>query len=68
MVAEFNCQVVRTVDDSPAVLAAADLFAIDDNVLLRTNHGERNDALAQVRSGHDLVMKKQSYFNRRVQS
>lgn len=39
---------VLNVDDAPPVLTAADLLAVDDDVLLRADNGEGNEALWRV--------------------
>ena len=46
---------VLTVDEAPAVLATANLLAVDNNVLLRTNDGKGDDALVHIstRDNHD---------------
>jgi hypothetical protein len=45
---ELAVVLVLDIDDTPSVLAAAHLLAIDDNVLLRTDNGEGNMALLSV--------------------
>lgn len=45
---ELAVLLVLDVDDAPPVLAAADLLAIDDDVLLRADDGEGNKALLQL--------------------
>lgn len=42
---KFAVVLVLDVDDTPAVLTTADLLAVDHNVLLATDNGERNDVL-----------------------
>ena len=42
---------VLTVDEAPAVLATANLLAVDNNVLLRTNNGKGDDALVHISTG-----------------
>lgn len=42
---EFTVVLVLDVDDTPAVLAAANLLAVDNNGLLTADNGERNDVL-----------------------
>jgi hypothetical protein len=42
---EFAVVLVLDVDDTPPVLAAADLLAVDDDRLLRSNDGEWDDTL-----------------------
>jgi hypothetical protein len=42
---KFTVVLVLDVDDTPAVLAAADLLAVDNDGLLTTDNGERNDVL-----------------------
>lgn len=42
---EFTVVLVLDVDDSPSVLATANLLAIDDDALLRSDNGEGNVAL-----------------------
>lgn len=44
---EFAVVLVFDVDNTPAVLAAANLLAVDNNVLLATDNGERNDVLRE---------------------
>lgn len=47
---EFAVLLVLDVDDAPAVLAATDLLAVDNDVLLRSNNGEGDQALFGVSS------------------
>jgi hypothetical protein len=42
---KFTVVFVLDVDDTPAVLAAANLLAVDNNSLLTTDNRERNDVL-----------------------
>ena len=42
---EFAVVLILDVDDAPSVLAAADLLAVDDDVLLGANDSEGNEAL-----------------------
>lgn len=42
---EFAVVLVLDVDNTPAVLSSANLLAVDDNVFLATDNGERNDVL-----------------------
>lgn len=45
---KFTVVLILDVDDTPAVLAAANLLAIDDDGLLTTDNGEGNDILPRV--------------------
>lgn len=45
---KFAVSLVLNVDDSPSVLAAADLLTIDDNRLLGTDNCERNKILLRI--------------------
>lgn len=45
---EFAVVLVLDVDNTPAVLSATNLLAVDDNVLLATDNGERNDVLCAM--------------------
>lgn len=42
---EFAVVLVLDVDDTPTVLPATDLFAIDNDILLTADHSKRNDVL-----------------------
>lgn len=42
---KFAVVLVLDIDNTPTVLSAADLLAIDNNVLLATDNGKRNDVL-----------------------
>lgn len=42
---EFAVVLVLDVNDAPAVLTAANLLAVDDNVLLAPDNSKRNDVL-----------------------
>lgn len=42
---EFAVVLVLDVDDTPAVLTAANLLAVDDNVLLAPDNSKGNDVL-----------------------
>ena len=42
---KFAVVLVLDIDNTPTVLSAADLLAIDNNVLLATDDGKRNDVL-----------------------
>lgn len=42
---EFAMVFILDIDDAPTVLATAHLLAIDDNVLLASNDGERDNVL-----------------------
>lgn len=43
---KFTVVLVLDVDDTPAVLAAANLLAVDNDRLLTADNGERNDVLS----------------------
>ena len=45
---KFTVVLVLNVDNTPAVLATANLLAVDNDGLLTTDNGERNDVLPQV--------------------
>jgi hypothetical protein len=45
---KFTVVLVLDVDDTPAVLAATNLLAVDNDGLLTTNNGERNDVLSNI--------------------
>jgi hypothetical protein len=45
---KFAVSLVLNVDDSPSVLAAADLLTIDDDRLLGTDNSERNKILLRI--------------------
>ena len=49
---ELAVVLVLDVDDSPPVLAAADLLAVDDDGLLRADNGEGNDVLTVMAVSH----------------
>ena len=58
---EFAVSLVLNIDNTPAVLAAANLLAIDNDGLLRANNGERDKALlklVQVRTALLLLMQR----------
>jgi len=40
---EFTMRLVLDVDDTPAVLAATDSLAVDEDIPLRANNSEGND-------------------------
>lgn len=42
---EFAVVLIFDVDNTPAILSAANLLAVDDNVFLATDNSERNDVL-----------------------
>jgi hypothetical protein len=42
---EFTVVLILDVDDTPTVLTAADLLAVDNDSLLAADNGERNDVL-----------------------
>ena len=44
---KFTVVLILDVDDTPAVLTAANLLAVHDDGLLTTDNGERNDILTQ---------------------
>ena len=48
---ELAVRLVLDVDDTPAVLAAANRLTLHDNGALRTNNREGNDVLRDVREG-----------------
>lgn len=52
--------VASTIDDAPAVLAAANLLAVHHNILLGADDGEGQDALPVISS---LSLKRKSFFN-----
>lgn len=45
---KFAVVLILDIDDTPAVLTAANLLAIDNNGLLATDDGEGNDVLRRV--------------------
>lgn len=45
---EFAVVLILDVDHTPAVLTTADLLAVDNNGLLATDDGERNDILVKL--------------------
>ena len=42
---KFAVILVLDIDNTPTVLSAADLLTVDNNVLLATDNGKRNDVL-----------------------
>lgn len=52
---EFAVVLILDVDDTPAVLATPNLLSIDDDVLLTSNNGKRNDVLTQWLMKHQVL-------------
>ena len=42
---EFAVVLILDIDDTPSVLAPTDLLAVDDDILLRADNGEGDEAL-----------------------
>lgn len=45
---EFTVVLILDIDDTPSVLTATDLLAIDNNVLLATDNSEGDNALKRM--------------------
>jgi hypothetical protein len=66
---KFTVVFVLDVDDTPAVLAAANLLAVDNNSLLTTDNRERNDVLESgVNIRSKLIHQCQAYLDLGVNS
>jgi hypothetical protein len=64
---EFAVVLVFNVDHTPAVLAAAHLFSVDNNVLLASDDGEGDNILALIRTVAVIVVGSRTYFDLDVQ-
>ena len=66
---KFTVVLVLDVDDAPAVLAAANLLAVDNDCLLATDNRERNDVLESgVNIRSKLIHQCQAYLDLGVYS
>ena len=53
---EFAVVLVLNIDETPSILTATNLLAIDNNVLLRTDHGEWDETLLSKVREHVLLL------------